>query len=190
MIGLAVTVPAWFGLISAALPAPRHVIEKHGAAWTRPENFVGNGPFILREWRAHRGVDFAAPIGTRVRAAGDGKVEFIGTQRGYGNVIVIRHSPAHSTLYAHLNEFAEGLKFGDRVSQGTVIGTVGMTGWATGPHLHYEFRVNNESVDPMTVAMPSAEPLKAADARRLAEGSRELRRQLAQLDVQRLARFE
>jgi murein DD-endopeptidase MepM/ murein hydrolase activator NlpD len=145
---------------------------------------------ILREWRAHKGVDFAAPIGTRVRAAGDGTVEFIGTQRGYGNVIVIRHSPSYSTLYAHLNDFSDGLKFGDRVSQGTVIGFVGMTGWATGPHLHYEFRINNESVDPMTVALPNAEPLRAADAKRLSESSRDLRRQLAQLDVQRLARFE
>jgi murein DD-endopeptidase MepM/ murein hydrolase activator NlpD len=119
-------------------------------------------PF-LKTWRAHRGVDFAAPTGTPVRAAADGKVVVAGRQNGYGNVVILQHAGANSTAYAHLSRFAAGTKPGARVAQGEVIGYVGQTGWATGPHLHYEFRVNNVQRNPMTIALPDAPPLAAAD---------------------------
>jgi murein DD-endopeptidase MepM/ murein hydrolase activator NlpD len=103
---------------------------------------------VLQVWRAHKGIDFAAPIGSRVRATADGEVKAIGWQNGYGNTVVIQHSTGFSTLYGHLSGFAGGLRAGDRVSQGEVIGFVGMTGITTGPHLHYEFHVNGVHVDP------------------------------------------
>ena len=114
---------------------------------------------ILREWRAHRGVDYAAPIGTRVRATGDGVIEFAGRQGGYGNVVIVRHHGQYSTLYAHLNGIAKGVRKGGRVAQGEAIGSVGQTGWATGPHLHYEFRVAGVQRNPLTVALPAAQPV-------------------------------
>lgn len=115
-------------------------------------------PF-LKKWRAHKGVDFGAPIGTPVRATADGRVEFRGVQHGYGNLIILRHQGRFSTAYGHLSRFAKGLHRGEKISQGEIIGYVGMTGWATGPHLHYEFRVNNTPVDPMKIALPGAKPL-------------------------------
>ncbi len=115
-------------------------------------------PFLLK-WRAHKGVDFGAPIGTPVRATADGRVEFRGVQRGYGNVIILQHQGRFSTAYGHLSRFAKGLHKGEKISQGDIIGYVGMTGWATGPHLHYEFRVNDKPVDPLKVALPGARPL-------------------------------
>jgi len=118
-------------------------------------------PF-LQTWRAHKGVDFAAPTGTPVHATGDGKVATAGRQNGYGNVVILQHNGAFSTVYAHLSRFAAGMKPGARVTQDEVIGYVGQTGWATGPHLHYEFRVNNEQRNPMTIALPTALPLPAA----------------------------
>ena len=118
-------------------------------------------PF-LQTWRAHKGVDFAAPTGTPVHAAGDGKVASAGWQNGYGNAVVLQHGDTYSTVYAHLSRFATGIRPGARVAQGDVIGYVGQTGWATGPHLHYEFRVNNEQRNPMTIALPTAQPLPAA----------------------------
>jgi murein DD-endopeptidase MepM/ murein hydrolase activator NlpD len=114
---------------------------------------------ILREWRAHKGVDYGAPAGTRVKATADGTVESAAAQNGYGNVVVLRHNGGITTLYAHLRGFAGGIRRGARVAQGDVIGYVGATGWATGPHLHYEFRVNNQHRNPLTVAMPAAEPV-------------------------------
>ena len=114
---------------------------------------------ILNTWRAHRGVDYAAPVGTPVRATANGTVLLAGRQEGYGNVIHLRNQGQYSTLYAHLSRFAPGLKPGARVSQGQVIGYVGQTGWATGPHLHYEFRVANVQRDPLAIALPEAEPL-------------------------------
>ena len=117
---------------------------------------------ILQDWRAHKGVDFAAPAGTPVRATGNGKILFAGTQKGYGNVILLQHQGAFSTLYAHLSGFAAQVTHGARVAQGEVIGYVGQTGWATGPHLHYEFRVGDEQRDPLSVALPNGEPLASA----------------------------
>ncbi len=114
---------------------------------------------ILNEWRAHKGVDYGAPAGTRVRATADGVVEFAGRQGGYGNFVVLRHHGGITTAYAHLNGFGSGIRRGAHLAQGDVVGFVGATGWATGPHLHYEFRVNNEHRNPLTIAMPMAEPV-------------------------------
>ena len=117
-------------------------------------------PF-LETWRAHKGVDFAGPTGTPVRATGDGRIALAAQQTGYGNVVVVRHSGAYSTVYAHLSRFAPGVRPGARVQQGEVIGYVGQTGWATGPHLHYEFRLNDVPRNPLSVALPNAQPLPA-----------------------------
>ena len=114
---------------------------------------------IHQTWRAHKGVDYGAPIGTRVKATGDGIVEFVGRKGGYGNLMVIRHQGRYTTHYGHLNGFAAGMRNGVRVSQGDIIGYVGKTGWATGAHLHYEFRINDVHQNPLAVALPSAPPL-------------------------------
>ena len=114
---------------------------------------------IFKNWRAHTGVDFAAPKGTRVLAAADGTVVSAGVRGGYGNAIEIRHGGAITTLYGHLSAFASGIRAGTRVHQGEVIGYVGMTGWATGPHLHYEYRVGGVFYDPLRVALPKADPV-------------------------------
>lgn len=121
---------------------------------------------ISGEWKQHKGVDFAAPIGTPVRASGDGTITFEGQQRGYGNVVMIKHWSNYSTVYGHLSRFAPGLRSGMKVAQGQLIGYVGMTGWATGPHLHYEFRINNVARNPLTVDIPNAQPLTAMQMRR------------------------
>ena len=114
---------------------------------------------ILHTMRAHKGTDFAAPIGTPVRATADGVVTFVGRQTGYGNVIMLKHDGRYSTVYAHLSRFAGETRQGVRIHQGETIGYVGQTGWATGPHLHYELRVDGEPRDPMTVALPMAAPV-------------------------------
>jgi murein DD-endopeptidase MepM/ murein hydrolase activator NlpD len=114
---------------------------------------------VLKEWRAHKGIDYAAPTGTRVKSVSDGTVAFVGKQGGYGNVVIIQHQGSYSTVYGHLSGFAKGLKKGDRVSQGDIIGYVGMTGLATGPHLHYEFKVSGVQRNPLTVALPAAFPI-------------------------------
>jgi murein DD-endopeptidase MepM/ murein hydrolase activator NlpD len=116
---------------------------------------------ILQQWRAHKGIDYAAPTGTHVKATADGVVESVGRQNGYGNFIMLKHQGGFSTSYAHLSSFAGGLRKGARVRQGDVIGHVGQTGWATGPHLHYEFRVNDQVRNPLTVALPAALPVPA-----------------------------
>ncbi len=111
---------------------------------------------IMRTWRAHLGVDYGAPIGTTVRTVGEGTVDFAGWQNGYGNVVQIEHGGERTTLYAHLNRIE--VKKGQRVEQGQQIGTVGMTGWTTGPHLHFEFRVRGQHQDPLVIAK-SSEPV-------------------------------
>lgn len=134
---------------------------------------------ILGRMRAHRGVDYAAPIGTPVRAAGDGRVVSIGVQGGYGKTIVLDHGRRITTLYAHLSRFAPGLRQGSRVRQGQTIGFVGMTGLATGPHLHYEFRVAGVHRDPLSIPLPRAEPLPAAE---LAEFRRQAGARLSHIE--------
>jgi murein DD-endopeptidase MepM/ murein hydrolase activator NlpD len=120
---------------------------------------------ILNLIRGHMGTDYAAPTGTPVHAAGDGRVAFAGQRGGYGNAIVIAHSGEVSTLYGHMSRFAKNLHAGSRIQQGQVIGYVGMTGLATGPHLHYEYLVNGVHKNPQTVRLAGAEPLRADDLR-------------------------
>jgi murein DD-endopeptidase MepM/ murein hydrolase activator NlpD len=115
---------------------------------------------VLNTIRAHRGVDYAAPTGTPIRAAGDGKVLFRGTQGGYGNTIILQHGSNITTLYGHLSRFGNA-RAGARVSLGDVIGYVGSSGLATGPHLHYEYRVNGVHRNPRTVPLPPADPIPA-----------------------------
>ena len=114
---------------------------------------------VLNRIRAHRGVDYAAPTGTPIRAAGDGRITLRGRHGGYGNTVQIQHGERFSTLYAHMNRFANGHRVGSRVQQGEVIGYVGQTGLATGPHLHYEFLVDGVHRNPVTVDFPSADPV-------------------------------
>jgi murein DD-endopeptidase MepM/ murein hydrolase activator NlpD len=116
---------------------------------------------ILNLIRAHKGVDYAAPIGTPVRAAGDGRIRYAGPKGGYGNVVEIEHTRSIVTVYGHLSRFAKGIHAGEHVNQGAVIAYVGMTGLATGPHLHYEYRVNGVFKNPQTVSLPDAEPIDA-----------------------------
>jgi murein DD-endopeptidase MepM/ murein hydrolase activator NlpD len=104
----------------------------------------------MQTWRAHLGTDYGAPTGTPVRAVGEGTVDFAGWQNGYGNVVVLQHAGGRSTLYGHLSRI--NVKRGERVDQGENIGNVGATGWATGPHLHFEFRVNGQHQDPLKIA--------------------------------------
>jgi murein DD-endopeptidase MepM/ murein hydrolase activator NlpD len=117
---------------------------------------------ILNTIRAHRGVDYAAPIGTPVRAAGDGRVAFAGRKGGYGNVLEIAHTRGIVTVYGHLSRFAKGVRAGTHVTQGEIVAYVGMSGLATGPHLHYEYRVNGVHKNPQTVSLPSAAPIDPA----------------------------
>ncbi|MGZ5031944.1 MAG: peptidoglycan DD-metalloendopeptidase family protein [Usitatibacter sp.] len=116
---------------------------------------------IFKNWRAHTGVDFAAARGTRVLATADGQVVSAGSRGGYGNAVEIKHGSGISTLYAHLSGFAKGVRAGTRVRQGDPIGFVGMTGYATGPHLHYEFKIAGIHQDPLRVALPKADPVPA-----------------------------
>lgn len=118
---------------------------------------------VLNKWRSHKGVDFAAPIGTQVKAASDGVISYVGRQNGYGNVIMVKHQGRYTTVYGHLSRFASGLHQGQRVAQGNVIGYVGMTGMTTGPHLHYEFRLDGQQRDPLRVALPDAKPIDSAN---------------------------
>lgn len=125
---------------------------------------------ILGVWKKHLGVDYAAPIGTAVRTVGDGVVSFAGVQNGYGNVIMVQHAGDRMTVYAHLSRI--GVRKGQKVGAGDTIGNVGMTGWATGPHLHFEFRLHGEQKDPVAIA-------KASDTVRLNGSQRSRFAQLA-----------
>jgi len=136
---------------------------------------------------AHRGIDYSAPAGSKVRTIAGGIVELAGWQNGYGNVVEIRHDSRHSTLYAHLQKFGAGIVKGARISQGDLIGYVGMTGWATGPHLHFETKIAGRNVNPLTAQLPSAEPLDESRRDALAAVAAPLREQLALLERIRVA---
>jgi murein DD-endopeptidase MepM/ murein hydrolase activator NlpD len=114
------------------------------------------------EWEGHAGIDYAAPTGTPIHATADGVVEVAGWRSGYGNTVIIKHRGKISTLYGHQSRLAEGITAGTRVTQGQLIGYVGSTGWSTGAHLHYEFRINDKPVDPLSVAMPESQPIEPA----------------------------
>jgi murein DD-endopeptidase MepM/ murein hydrolase activator NlpD len=114
---------------------------------------------VLGKKRPHRGVDYAAKVGTPIKASGDGKIIFRGTKGGYGRTVIIQHGQTYTTLYAHLSRYNKSAKRGDKVKQGQIIGYVGQSGLATGPHLHYEFRVNGVHRNPVTVKLPDAAPI-------------------------------
>ncbi len=135
---------------------------------------------ILGRMRAHRGVDYAAPMGTPVRAAGNAVVQLRGVQSGYGNVVILKHDSKVTTLYGHLSRFTPSLQNGQRVKQGDIIGYVGKTGLATGPHLHYEFRHGGSHRDPLTVTLPEPEPLAGSALAQFMASTRPL---VAQLDL-------
>ena len=130
--------------------------------------FGGRQHPIHGRWMGHKGVDYAAPTGTPIHSTADGVIEFAGTQSGYGNVIIVRHSDKYTTLYAHQSRMAPGMRKGVKVSQGELIGYVGSTGWATGPHLHYEFRIAGQPVDPLSVDLPIARTMDSAEAKKFA----------------------
>ncbi len=146
-------------------------------------------PF-LQSWRAHQGVDYAAPAGTRVRAVGDGVVEFAGRQNGYGNIVILRHGGQISTKYAHLSAFGRGIRTGARVAQGDTVGLVGQTGWATGPHLHFEFRVAGASRNPLSVSLPAGLPIAPQEMTAFRARSQPLVTQLDLLAYSRVAASE
>lgn len=160
--------------------------------FTRISSGFSSGRFhpVLQRMRAHKGVDMAAPIGTRVKASGDAIVDFVGQKGGYGNVIVLKHNNGISTVYGHLSRFADGLHRGEKVTQGDIIGFVGMTGLATGPHLHYEFLLNGEHRDPMTVALPKADPIKDQDKPAFDAISSQLTAQLKLLGTSNIAALD
>ena len=145
---------------------------------------------IFRNWRAHTGVDFAAPKGTRVLATADGHVISAGARGGYGNAIEVRHGSDITTLYAHLSGFASGIRAGARVRQGEPIGFVGATGYATGPHLHYEFKMAGIHQDPLRVALPKAEPIPARLKPQFVQVANEARATIDLVSTASAARFE
>ena len=152
--------------------------------------FGGRVHPLLKNWRLHTGVDFAAPRGTPTWATADGVVEFAGINGGYGNVIEVRHSGGVTTLYAHLSGFASNARKGMRVSQGQTIGYVGATGWATGPHLHYEFKISGQHQNPMRVALPKAEPLSQKYIAAFKQSAQAQIAQLVMLRDSRPGKFE
>lgn len=137
---------------------------------------------VLNKIRAHKGVDYAAPRGTPVKATGDGKIILAGRKGGYGNTIIIQHGQRYRTLYGHLNGFASGIRNGGQIKQGQLIGYVGTTGLSTGPHLHYEFQVNGAHVDPLGQKLPMADPIAGAERKRFLQQSQPL---LARMDQER-----
>lgn len=136
---------------------------------------------VLKKWKAHKGVDYAAPTGTSIKATGDGKVVFRGWQKGYGRIVIVQHSNQYKTVYAHMSKFRSKVKKGSRVKQGQVIGYVGSSGWATGPHLHYEFRVNNVKRNPLTVDLPKSLPLPRNQLAKFKQEIAPLTQQLASI---------
>jgi murein DD-endopeptidase MepM/ murein hydrolase activator NlpD len=142
---------------------------------------------VLGKKRPHRGVDYAAATGTPIKAAGDGRVTFRGVKGGYGNTIILKHGEHYTTLYAHLSKFGSEIKSGSRVEQGDIIGYVGATGLATGPHLHYEFRVDGAHRDPLTVDLPKALPIEKRYRKQFLAQSAPLVAELGEIAATRLA---
>ncbi|HTP96226.1 MAG TPA: peptidoglycan DD-metalloendopeptidase family protein [Burkholderiales bacterium] len=145
---------------------------------------------ILQSWRAHRGIDYAAPTGTRVKVTADGIVEFAGRSGGYGNLVVVKHMQKYATYYGHLSGFAKGIRAGTRVHQGDVIGFVGMSGLATGPHLHYEFHVNGVQQNPLKLAIPEGPPITPQIRAAFEQATEPLAKRLALLRVTQIARTD
>lgn len=137
---------------------------------------------VLNKIRAHKGVDYAAPRGTPIKAAGDGRVTLAGRHGGYGNAVIIQHGQRYRTLYAHMNGFAKGVRSGTSVKQGQIIGYIGTTGLSTGPHLHYEFQVNGVHVDPLSQKLPMSDPIAGSEKARFMQLSKPL---MAQMDKEK-----
>ena len=137
---------------------------------------------VLNVVREHKGVDFAAPAGTPIRASADGKITFQGWKGGYGKVVMLQHDGVYSTVYGHMSRFEPSLSQGESVKQGQVIGYVGATGYATGPHLHYEFRINGVHQDPLSAKLPEAMPIAANQRARFLSESAQLMTQLARME--------
>jgi murein DD-endopeptidase MepM/ murein hydrolase activator NlpD len=137
---------------------------------------------ILNKIRAHKGVDYAAPRGTPIKATGDGKVILAGRRGGYGNTVIIQHGDTYRTLYGHMQGFAKGVQTGTSVKQGQVIGYIGTTGLSTGPHLHYEFQVNGVHVDPLGQKLPMADPIAKSEKQRFMQESQPL---MARMDQEK-----
>ncbi|WP_428825672.1 M23 family metallopeptidase [Azonexus sp. IMCC34842] len=144
----------------------------------------------LKEWRAHQGVDYDAPQGTKVRATADAIVDFAGFQKGYGNIVILKHARSHSTAYGHLQSIEHTVRKGARINQGDTIGRVGQTGWATGPHLHYEFRVNDRPVNPLSANLPVSPPLEPSQLGRFRVETATLLGQLDMLGQSKIAYVE
>ncbi|WNW12117.1 peptidoglycan DD-metalloendopeptidase family protein [Pseudomonas sp. DTU_2021_1001937_2_SI_NGA_ILE_001] len=142
---------------------------------------------ILNKIRAHKGVDYAAPRGTPIKATGDGKVLLAGRRGGYGNTVIIQHGDTYRTLYGHMQGFAKGVQTGSSVKQGQVIGYIGTTGLSTGPHLHYEFQVNGVHVDPLGQKLPMADPIAKAEKQRFMQVSQPLMARMDQEKATKLA---
>ncbi len=145
---------------------------------------------VLNKWRAHKGVDYASPIGTKVKATSDGVVTFVGKQGGYGNVVMLSHQGSYQTVYGHLSRFAGGIHRGQRVGQGEVLGYVGMTGLTSGPHLHYEFKVKGVHRDPLKVALPDGKPINEVQKTVFMESTRDLHTRLSLLRNTRIAKLD
>lgn len=145
---------------------------------------------VLNTWRSHKGVDYAAATGTKVKATADGTVDFVGKQGGYGNVVIVNHQGRYSTVYGHLSRFASGLHRGQRVAQGEIIAYVGQTGLATGPHLHYEFKINGQQHDPLRVALPDARPINAVQKAQFQAATSNINARLSMLSSNQLARLD
>jgi len=126
------------------------------------------------KWKAHKGIDYAASAGTPIRAAADGTVDFAGNSGGYGNQVVLKHWSKYSTAYAHMSRIAPGMRKGAKISQGDIIGYVGSTGWSTGPHLHYEFRVAGEAQNPEKFKSLAQQPLSNAELARFRMAAAEM----------------
>ena len=145
---------------------------------------------VLNKWRAHKGVDYAAAIGTKVKVTADGTIDFVGTQGGYGNVVIVNHQGRYTTVYGHLSRFAGNLHRGQRVTQGEIIAYVGQTGLASGPHLHYEFKINGQQHDPLRVALPDARPINAVQIARFQEATSSINARLSMVSGNQMAQLD
>jgi len=163
--------PDGYGMQQAFLRAPLN--------FTRISSHFGqrNHP-VMHRMRQHKGTDYSAPHGTPVQATGDGKVTFVGTRGGYGKVVELQHGARYSTLYAHLSRFPKECRLGKEVKQGEIIGYVGRTGLATGPHLHYEFRIGGAHHNPLTVMLPKRSPIQESNKRHFIAHAKEMIRLL------------
>ncbi|WP_250503565.1 MULTISPECIES: M23 family metallopeptidase [unclassified Caballeronia] len=155
-------------------------LSRYPVAFTRVSSDFSLRRFdpVVHRWQSHDGVDLAAPIGTPVHATAQGKVTFVGRQTGYGKVVMLENPPPYSTVYAHLSRFAKGIRTGGTVQRGQVIGYVGETGWATGPHLHYEVHVDDVAMDPLTVDLPGDDRLHGEERQRFAREAEALSAEL------------